>query len=356
MALTKCRECGAQVSTESLTCPHCGVPRPSFLAEPTPRLPLQPSDTQHQAPSPPPSRSSSHLVPSASTKPWLIGGIAVLAVAAIILVLIGLVPSSSPPGFQEAPPAESDHPPIAPLPGPETPRASAPDQAYFLGSWRLIQGELHPVTRQVVRSFLHVSQAGSEYSAKWTTELDGFAEHLIPLTYADGRLVGDYYGAKNNVVIKQGRGATLSFSIDPFAEFQPISNAIYQRTSPTPQDQVDSSRPVTSQPAAAAILGAWLFESTIMTFGTDGSLVLQDTERPPPECTMCAPIPEPTTGKWELSGNRLALTYLTTHGMTYTGRQDTLRLEKVTRDSLVLSGHSGFVPPFQDPRGIRVKQ
>lgn len=34
MALTKCRECDAQVSTEATSCPHCGVPRPaSHLTE-----------------------------------------------------------------------------------------------------------------------------------------------------------------------------------------------------------------------------------------------------------------------------------------------------------------------------------
>ena len=42
MALIKCRECEAQVSTEALSCPHCGVPRPSsVLSEvaPTPTAP-----------------------------------------------------------------------------------------------------------------------------------------------------------------------------------------------------------------------------------------------------------------------------------------------------------------------------
>jgi len=29
MSLSTCRECGAQVSTEALTCPQCGAPRPS---------------------------------------------------------------------------------------------------------------------------------------------------------------------------------------------------------------------------------------------------------------------------------------------------------------------------------------
>jgi hypothetical protein len=29
MALAACRECGAEVSVEALTCPHCGAPRPT---------------------------------------------------------------------------------------------------------------------------------------------------------------------------------------------------------------------------------------------------------------------------------------------------------------------------------------
>lgn len=34
MALTQCRECGKEVSTEALTCPHCGVPRPTAPSPP----------------------------------------------------------------------------------------------------------------------------------------------------------------------------------------------------------------------------------------------------------------------------------------------------------------------------------
>jgi hypothetical protein len=32
MSLTTCRECRAQVSTEALSCPHCGAPRPAQLS------------------------------------------------------------------------------------------------------------------------------------------------------------------------------------------------------------------------------------------------------------------------------------------------------------------------------------
>ncbi len=32
MAITKCRECGGQVSTEALACPHCGAKNPSNTA------------------------------------------------------------------------------------------------------------------------------------------------------------------------------------------------------------------------------------------------------------------------------------------------------------------------------------
>lgn len=30
MALTKCRECGKEISTEAASCPHCGAPKPAI--------------------------------------------------------------------------------------------------------------------------------------------------------------------------------------------------------------------------------------------------------------------------------------------------------------------------------------
>ena len=34
MALTKCRECGKDVSTDAATCPHCGVADPGGTGQP----------------------------------------------------------------------------------------------------------------------------------------------------------------------------------------------------------------------------------------------------------------------------------------------------------------------------------
>ncbi len=36
MALTACRECGREVSTEAVNCPHCGAPRPAAASAAVP--------------------------------------------------------------------------------------------------------------------------------------------------------------------------------------------------------------------------------------------------------------------------------------------------------------------------------
>ena len=46
MALVKCRECEAQVSTEALSCPHCGVPRPSSVLSEVAAAPTAPAAGQ----------------------------------------------------------------------------------------------------------------------------------------------------------------------------------------------------------------------------------------------------------------------------------------------------------------------
>lgn len=46
MALIKCRECEAQVSTEALSCPHCGVPRPSSVLSEVAPAPTAPAAGQ----------------------------------------------------------------------------------------------------------------------------------------------------------------------------------------------------------------------------------------------------------------------------------------------------------------------
>ncbi len=67
MPLTQCRECGAQVSTEARSCPHCGVPSPTEPSEAPPhrsgsdssafsRRP--PALTRHPVEPPPPPRNA----------------------------------------------------------------------------------------------------------------------------------------------------------------------------------------------------------------------------------------------------------------------------------------------------------
>jgi hypothetical protein len=57
VALAACRECGAQVSTEAVTCPHCGTPRPASQAPSTARnlafgglLKIDVPSSMHQSP------------------------------------------------------------------------------------------------------------------------------------------------------------------------------------------------------------------------------------------------------------------------------------------------------------------
>lgn len=96
------------------------------------------------------------------------------------------------------------------------------------GRWQLTQGELHPATGQLVRSFLEVVRRDGRTAVIWTSELDGMQEHLIELTDAGDRLVGDHYGVRNVTLTPRGENSLL-FSIDPFAEFEPIRKSVYAR-------------------------------------------------------------------------------------------------------------------------------
>ena len=107
------------------------------------------------------------------------------------------------------------------------------------GRWKLVEGEQHPATKQVVQSFLAVSGENDTRTAIWTTELEGSVEHTIQLTLSHGVFVGDYYGGKGNVTIASVGGVRLSLTIDPFAEFAPIRNSIFARVSQdAPQNDV----------------------------------------------------------------------------------------------------------------------
>lgn len=53
MALKPCRECGREVSTEALTCPHCGIPRPTAPGDTTAPRPQPPRTPTRAAPASP---------------------------------------------------------------------------------------------------------------------------------------------------------------------------------------------------------------------------------------------------------------------------------------------------------------
>jgi hypothetical protein len=101
--------------------------------------------------------------------------------------------------------------------------------ALFIGRWQLVEGELHPVTKQVVKSFLTIAGAQDAPTVVWTSELDGSVDHTIRLRYTRGALIGDYYGGKDNVAIEMLSDGRLSFTLDPYAEFAPIKNSIYAK-------------------------------------------------------------------------------------------------------------------------------
>lgn len=104
-----------------------------------------------------------------------------------------------------------------------------PTEAVFIGKWQLVEGELHPVTGQIVKSFLTIAGTPDTPTVVWTSELDGSVDHTINLKYTRGSLIGDYYGGKGNVAIEMLSDGRLSFTIDPYAEFAPIKNSIYAK-------------------------------------------------------------------------------------------------------------------------------
>ena len=105
---------------------------------------------------------------------------------------------------------------------------SATQPATINGRWKLVRGEVHPITKQLVKSVLSISGEGDTRTVVWTSELDGYVEHSIVLRRSSGGFTGDYYGGRGNVVISAAGGGRLSLTIDPFAEFEPIRNSIFE--------------------------------------------------------------------------------------------------------------------------------
>ena len=85
MALLPCRECGASISIEAQTCPHCGAPDPtnekSVVPDATKDNSAQADPTKSTAPNP--------------TKKWTIAG--VIFILAVLAIIVGRSLPSTPP-------------------------------------------------------------------------------------------------------------------------------------------------------------------------------------------------------------------------------------------------------------------
>lgn len=84
------------------------------------------------------------------------------------------------------------------------------------------------------KEILGISREGDGYTVKWKSHDDGFfQEHVIPCTFQDGVLTGDYYGSTGNFKLKVAGKEKIAFTLDPFAEFEPIRNLLFSNTIPS---------------------------------------------------------------------------------------------------------------------------
>lgn len=101
------------------------------------------------------------------------------------------------------------------------------DSEWFEGHWKLVKGGYHPFTRKLLNNTLEIEIVeGSGFKVKFESELGGPIE-WFECEYDSGTLVGDYYGGKKNAKIKWLSKDRISFTVDPFAEFEPIKGEIY---------------------------------------------------------------------------------------------------------------------------------
>lgn len=94
------------------------------------------------------------------------------------------------------------------------------DGSQFLGKW--VYGNR--------KELMEITKKDTNYSVAWKSWTDGYYEHIIICKFTDGNLIGDYYGDKNNFVIKVVENKNISLSIDPFAEFEPVRNEYFSPT------------------------------------------------------------------------------------------------------------------------------
>jgi hypothetical protein len=91
------------------------------------------------------------------------------------------------------------------------------DEAQFLGNWSY--------NKEV--DLLEISKKGIVFNVLWKSEADGYQPHNIICKLTGETLIGDYYGDKKNVKLKIAGKKKISFTIDPFAEFEPIKNQYF---------------------------------------------------------------------------------------------------------------------------------
>jgi hypothetical protein len=112
------------------------------------------------------------------------------------------------------------------------------DGSQFLGFW---------ATRSE-SDIMEISRKENSYLVKWKSKDDGFQLHEIISDIKGGLLIGDFYGEKDNFVIKLSDKQKIALSVDPFGEFEPIRNLIFSSTIPITESGVSFDSEKNSSP------------------------------------------------------------------------------------------------------------
>lgn len=114
MALAPCRECGASVSTEAVSCPHCGVPNPTSVPATPPALSAVGNDEAVASPPPiaPPEPEPSLPWPAPPAQPLGLSreikwGFGIVGALVLVLWLFGLRRTEQTPARHAEPDARS---------------------------------------------------------------------------------------------------------------------------------------------------------------------------------------------------------------------------------------------------------
>jgi len=77
---------------------------------------------------------------------------------------------------------------------------------------------------------MEISKKGDDFNVLWKSKADIYQPHEVVCKLIDGNLIGDYYGHKSNFKLKVAGNKSISFNVDPFAEFEPIRNEYFTPT------------------------------------------------------------------------------------------------------------------------------